>query len=133
MAIASTNSATPTLQSVLNRARLEQAKREAQNAEDKVESLQQQTERAEQDRKVRDDRVQALSARNALEDSTYVSQLRASRSAVAPATQDFLIRMYSATSAKFAAGGNALKASLTARPFVNTLGQPTGRIVDLAA
>jgi uncharacterized protein HemY len=121
------------LQSVLNRARLEQAKREAQNAEDKVESLQQQTERAEQDRKVRDDRVQALSAHNALEDSTYLSQLRARRSAVAPATQDFLIRMYSATSAKFAASGNALKASVTARPFVNTLGQPTGRIVDLVA
>lgn len=133
MAISATNSATPSIQSTLSRARLEQAKREAENAENKVESLQQQTDQAEQEVQSKKNAVQALTARNTLEDTTYISQLKASTSSVAPATQDFLLRMYSATSAKFAASGNALRASLNARPFVNTLGQPTGRIVDLTA
>lgn len=133
MAISATTSATPSLQATLSKARLEQAKREAENAETKVEALQQQTEQAEQEVQIKRENVQTLSTRSALEDTTYIGQLRAARSAVAPATQDFLVRMYTATSAKFAASGNALKSSLSARPFINTLGQPTGRIVNLTA
>lgn len=133
MAITSTNSATPTLQSTLNRARLEQAKRDAETAQDKVETLKQQTEEAEQDLQSKRDNVRDLSARAALEDSTYIGQLRAAKSAVPPSTQDFLVRMYTATSAKFAASGNALKSSLNVKPFVNALGQSTGRIVDISA
>ncbi|CAM8647005.1 hypothetical protein MCEMSEM22_01329 [Comamonadaceae bacterium] len=133
MAITATNSATPSLQATLSKARLEQAKREAENAETKVEALQQQTEQAEQEVQAKRENVRELSSRTRLEDTTYMGQLRAARSTVAPATQDFLVRMYAATSAKFAASGNALKSSLNARPFINTLGQPTGRIVNLSA
>ena len=133
MAITATNSATPSLQATLSKARLEQAKREADTAQTKVETLQQQTEQAEQDLQVKREDVRDLASRTALEDSTYVGQLRAAKSAVAPATQDFLVRMYTATSAKFAASGNALKSSLSARPFVNAQGQPTGRIVNVSA
>lgn len=133
MAIAATNSATPSLQATLSKARLEQAKREADSAQIKVETLQQQTEQAEQDLQVKRENVQELAGRTALQDTTYGSQLRAAKSAVAPATQDFLVRMYTAASSKFAASGNALKTSLAARPFVNTLGQATGRIVDISA
>lgn len=131
MAIGATNSATPSIQSTLNRARLEQAKREAENAESKVETLQQQSEQAEQELQTRQTAVQALTSRKTQEDTTYIGQLRAAKALVAPATQDFLVRMYSATSAKFAASGNALRDNLNARPFINTLGQSTGRIVDL--
>jgi multidrug efflux pump subunit AcrA (membrane-fusion protein) len=133
MAIAATNSATPSLQATLNKGRLEQAKREAETAETKVEALQQQTEQAEQEVQAKRENVRELSTRSALEDTTYIGQLRAARSSVAPATQDFLVRMYTATSAQFAASGNALKSSLSARPFINTQGQPTGRIVNLSA
>ncbi len=133
MAITSTNSATPSLQATLNKARLEQAKREAETAQDKVESLKQETEQAEQDLQVKRENVRELTTRSALEDSTYIGQLRAAKSAVPAATQDFLVRMYTATSAKFAASGNALKSSLSAKPFVNALGQSTGRIVDITA
>lgn len=133
MAITSTNSATPSLQATLNKARLEQAKREAETAQDKVESLKQETEHAEQDLQVKRENVRELTTRSALEDSTYIGQLRAAKSAVPTATQDFLVRMYTATSAKFAASGNALKSSLSAKPFVNALGQSTGRIVDITA
>ncbi|NBW50192.1 MAG: hypothetical protein EBR49_08905 [Betaproteobacteria bacterium] len=132
MAITATTSATPSLQATLSKARLEQAKREAENAETKVEALQQQTEQAEQEVQAKRENVRELSTRTALEDTTYMGQLRAARSAVAPATQDFLVRMYAATSAKFAASGNALKSSLHGRPFINTLGEPTGRIVNLS-
>ena len=132
MAITATTSATPSLQATLSKARLEQAKREAENAETKVEALQQQTEQAEQEGQAKRENVRELSTRTALEDTTYMGQLRAARSAVAPTTQDFLLRMYAATSAKFAASGNALKSSLNGRPFINTLGEPTGRIVNLS-
>jgi len=89
MAITATTSATPSLQATLSKARLEQAKREAENAETKVEALQQQTERAEQEVQAKRENVRELSTRTALEDTTYMGQLRAARSAVAPATQDF--------------------------------------------
>jgi len=66
MAISATNSATPSIQSTLSRARLEQAKREAENAENKVESLQQQTDQAEQEVQSKQNAVQTLTARNTL-------------------------------------------------------------------
>lgn len=133
MAIAATTSASPSLQATLNKARLEQAKRDAENAESTVQVLEQQTAQAEQEAQTKRDNVRELSTRSALDDTTYIGQLRAARSSVAPATQDFLVRMYTATSAKFAASGNALKSSLSGRPFINTLGEPTGRILNLSA
>jgi hypothetical protein len=133
MAITSTNSATPSLQATVSKARLEQAKREADSAQTRVETLQQQTEQAEQDLQAKREDVRELSSNTAVEDTTYMGQLRLAKSAVAPATQDFLVRMYTATAAKFAASGNALKSSLNVRPFVNTQGQPTGRIVNISA
>ncbi|MDH4449422.1 MAG: hypothetical protein QE265_02365 [Rhodoferax sp.] len=131
MAIAATNSATPSLQATLSQARLEQAKRDMQSAQTKVEALQRETAQAEQEVQVRRANVQALGSHATLQDSTYMGQLRAARSAVAPATQDFLVRMYAATSAKFASSGNALRSGVNGQVFTNTLGQPTGRIVDL--
>nr|WP_315463512.1 hypothetical protein [uncultured Rhodoferax sp.] len=133
MAIAATHSATPSLQMTLNKARLEQAKREALKAEDELEALQLEAEQTEQEVYARRMTVRELDARVAWEDTTYNSQLRATRSSVPPATQDFLVRMYTATSLKFAASGNPLRSSLNSRPYTNTLGQSTGRIVDLAA
>ncbi len=41
--------------------------------------------------------------------------------------------MYQATSPQFAASGNALKDDNKAAPAINTLGQSTGRILNLSA
>jgi len=131
--ITATNIATPTLQSAFNTVRLDRTRRQAEDARSALDSAKEDTDRAEQHLQDQRDRLRSSSTYSALIDTTYISQLRAHRSAVAPATQEFLLRMYAATSAKFAATGNALKASLNSRPFINTLGQATGRIVDLTA
>lgn len=131
--ITATNTATTTLQSAFNSARLDRTRRQADDARGEMASAQEETDRAEQYLQDKRDRLRSSATYSALIDTTYISQLRAHRSAVAPATQEFLLRMYAATSAKFAATGNALKSSLNARPFINTLGQATGRIVDLTA
>lgn len=133
VSIAATNTATPSLQSAFNMVRLDYTKRQAEDARSAKESAEQETERAEQYLRDKRDKLRSSATYSALIDTTYVSQLRAARSAVAPATQEFLVRMYAATSAKFAATGNALKSSLNSRPFINTFGQPTGRIIDLVA
>ncbi|WP_293659923.1 hypothetical protein [Rhodoferax sp. OV413] len=131
--ITATNTATTTLQSAFNSARLDRTRRQADDARGEMASAQEETDHAEQYLQDKRDRLRSSATYSALIDTTYISQLRAHRSAVAPATQEFLLRMYAATSAKFAATGNALKSSLNARPFINTLGQATGRIVDLTA
>jgi hypothetical protein len=133
VAITATNSATPSLQSSLSQAKLEQAKREADNAEARAEDLRAQADAAEHDAQQRNQTVRALSARKEVSDnSTYPSPAKASSTEVPSATQDFLVRMYSATSAQFAASGNALK-NQGAQPVVNTQGQTTGRILNLSA
>ncbi|TAH12674.1 MAG: hypothetical protein EAZ11_05835 [Curvibacter sp.] len=113
--------------------RIEQARREADSAEARASDLRAQANEAEREAQARNQNVRALTARNQRGDSTYASALRQQNSKVPPATQDFLERMYTAVSPKFAASGNALKTDSDAAPVVNSQGQATGRILDVSA
>ena len=135
VAITATNSATPSLQASLSMVRLEQAKREADTAEAKAEDLRARANDAEREAQDRKDNVRELSANKTndpLARSTYNAPSKSSTAAVPVATQEFLVRMYKATSPQFAASGNALKDDSKAAPAINTLGQATGRILNLS-
>jgi len=133
VAITATNSATPTALLALGKARLEQARREANQAEANAQSLRSQADAAEIDAQKSQDNVQKVATHNARADTTYSSQPNSGTSEVPKKTQDFLVDMYSAASEKFAASGNALKTDPKAPPVVNTQGQSTGRIVNVSA
>lgn len=130
-AITATNASTPSQSLALSKARIEQARREADSAEDRAQDLRAQADEAERDAQERNDKARKLN--NTASDSTYTSALRNSTSAVPVATQTFLERMYTATSAKFAAQGNSLKEDAAAAPVLNAQGQATGRILNLSA
>lgn len=133
VAITATSSATPTLQSVLNRARVDQARREAEQAESNAQSLRAQAN--EEERKAQDgqSKVRALTAQSRTTDATYTASVKGNSSEVPAQTQDFLVRLYKATSQKFADSGNALKTHADAAPVVNGQGHATGRIVNVSA
>ena len=133
VAITATNSATPSLQASLNGARLEQTRREADQAEANAKDLRSEADAAEDEAQKDRNKVQQLTIDSQHQDTTYAQQLRASTSAVPAQTQDFLERLYKATSQKFAASGNALKTNASAAPVLNAQGQATGRILNTQA
>lgn len=131
-ALAATNSATPSLQSTLIRARLEAARRQAQQAESTVQDLRAQVEAAETEYGKRQDQVRSLTDQSRQSDSTYSSQVR-SGAAVPLKTQELIVGLYQATSSSRQADGKGLKSNPIAAPVVNTQGQATGRIVNFSA
>lgn len=133
VAITATNSATTSLQSVLNRSRLEQARRQADQAEADARDLRSQADQAEQDAQQGQQKVRSLSSEIAKSNSTYSPRIQGAQTEVPEQTQDFLVRLYEATSQKFAESGNALKTDKNAPPVVNTQGQATGRILNITA
>ncbi len=133
VSITATNSASPSLQATLSKARIDRARREADSAEARADDLRVQADEAEREAQERNQTARTLSATGQRGDSTYASALRQQKSGVPPATQDFLQRMYTAVSPKFAASGNPLKEDSNAAPVVNSQGQSTGRILDLRA
>jgi hypothetical protein len=133
VAIAATSSATPSLQSVLTKSRIEQARREADQAEASAQNLRSQADAEERKAQEGQEKVRSLSAQRAPQDATYTSALKPSVSEVPAQTQDFLERLYKATSQKFAESGNSLKNNPDAAPVVNSQGQSTGRILNIKA
>jgi len=133
VAITATYSATSSLQTVLNKSRIDQARREADQAEANAQSLRAQAN--EEERRAQDgqERVRSLSNQTKQQDATYTSAIKANVSEVPATTQDFMARLYKATSQKFADSGNALKEDAEATPVVNSQGQSTGRILNLSA
>lgn len=133
VALAATNSATPSLQATLIRNRLEVARREAQQADSTVRDLRAQVQAAENESENRQDNVRKLADQSRQSDPTYRSQIQTSAADVPVSTQEFLFGLYQATSAKRQADGNGLKSDPTAAPVRNTQGQATGRIVNISA
>jgi hypothetical protein len=128
------------LQASLNSARLQQARQEADQAERVAQDLRSQANQAELDASKGQEKVRQLSSSgqdsqsaSPSGDPTYSAARNKQTPEVAPKTQDFLLRMYTATSEKFAASGNALKTNPDAAAVVNTRGQATGRIVNIKA
>jgi len=131
--ISATNSATPSLQLALGRNRLEQARRDADQAEANAKDLRNQANKAEQEAQKSQENVREQAARNQQLDSTYDSQLKNSTAVVPLKTQEFLVGLYNATSENRAASGNPLKAKAAPASVLNSQGQATGRIVNVSA
>lgn len=131
--IAATHSATPSLQSTLNKTRLIQARQQADQAEAKAQDLRTQADDAEREAQQSQSRVRELSTRQRTTDPTYAAKPRESRSEDAQKAQDFLVDLYSAAAPDRAAQDNALKVDAQSPPVKNTQGQFTGRILDLKA
>lgn len=133
VALAATSSATPSLQPMLARGRLEAARREAQQAESTVRDLRAQVDAAESQLQVRQGKVRSLSDQSRQSDPTYKSGVQGASADVPVKTQEFLFGLYQATSVRRQADGNGLKNDSTAPPVLNTQGQTTGRIVNISA
>jgi len=127
--ITATSSSTASLQSVLNRARIEQARREADQSEANARDLRAQADQEERQASQGQERVRQLTAQGL--DTTYASALRNSNSEIPLKNQDALERLYKITRDNFAREGNSLKSREDAPPVVNAQGQTTGRIVNL--
>ena len=133
VAITAINSATPSIQASLGRARLEQARNEADKAEAIARDLRGQADIAEQQAQRSQDNVRKIGASIQQEEATY-AQPRDSTSAEVPVkVQQLIEQMYTATSEKRTQSGNPLKTNSNALPVVNSQGQRTGRIVNISA
>ncbi len=133
VAITATNSATPSIQSSLGRARLEQARREADQAESSARDLRAQADEAEQQAANSRDNVRKVATSSQGEESTYSAPRASSTSEVPLKVQNLIEKMYAATSEQRAQSGNPLKTNVHAAPIVNSQGQFTGRIVNVSA
>lgn len=121
VAITATNSATPSLQSVLGNSKLAQARREANQAEVTAQNLRAQADAAEVDAQKSKDRVSNLTARNQQADPTYT------RPAQGGQTEKTVVALAALTN------NSMLKTSLPTAPVQNMQGQTTGRIVSVRA
>ncbi len=134
VAITATNSATPSLQAALGQARLAQAQREADQAEGNAKQLRAEADQAEQQAQERQGRVSQIAlSGNRQTEATYRPPSAVQISEVPVKVQNFIENLYRATSQKRADSGNALKTDADAPPVINSQGQATGRILNLAA
>lgn len=132
--VAATHSATPTVQAALGRAKLQQARREADQAENTAQNLREQADVAEQEAQNSKANVRTLASQiEKVAAPTYASPRLTTTAEVPTKTQDLLVDLYSATSEKRAANGNSLKSNANAAPIINAQGQATGRIVNISA
>jgi len=76
VAITATSSATLSLQSMLNRTRVEQARREAEQAETNAQNLRAQANEEERKAQQGQDKVRTLTAQARQDDATYTSALQ---------------------------------------------------------
>jgi hypothetical protein len=133
VAITATNSATPSIQASLGRARLDQARREADQAEANARDLRGQADIAEQQAQQGQDNVRKIGARIQQEEPTYAQPRESTTVEVPVKVQKLIEQMYTATSEKRTQSGNPLKANSNSPPIVNSQGQRTGRIVNISA
>lgn len=137
VAITATNSATPTLQATLARAKLQQARREAEQAESTAQNLRQQADAAEQEARSSQIRVRAIAGQIEKNGAQTDTPPRLSASAeVSTENQNLLVggfNFYSATGGKNATSGNGFQPNAASEPVINSQGQATGRIINIRA
>lgn len=131
VAITATNSATPSLQASLSNTRLQQARREAAQAESKAQDLRSQADTAESEAQRSQGRVRALATNST--DPTYQAKRKPSPSGLQPENQALLVDLYQRSAALRGTGVNPLQTSTPPYPMQNTQGQTTGRIVNVRA
>lgn len=133
VAITATNSATPSLQAVLGRTRLEQARREASQAEATAQNLRAQADEAERDAAKSQNKVRELAARNLQPDPTYTAQVQASQPEKPPQSRDIFADLSRYTRQTRAENSATLANILNAIPVVNRPNPSTGRIINESA
>ncbi len=129
--ISATSTATPSLQSVLSKSRLTQARQQANQAEANAEDLRTRVDQAEQEASQSQARVQALSRQQ--NDPTYRPKSSRSEGGFSAQTQEVLVTSYAATASSRAVSNSLLRTDALASPVTNSQGNLTGRIVDLQA
>jgi F0F1-type ATP synthase membrane subunit b/b' len=145
VAITATNASTPLKPVVSSRSRLEQARRQADQAEANARQLRALADQAEQELDQTQSKVSSLSAQVAQEsrasqaaqvspaDSTYTAQVKSGASLQNKQVQDFLARVATVALNQFSSPENPLKSGASSAPVLNVQGQSTGRIVNLSA
>ena len=142
VAITATNASTPLKPVTPSRSRLEQARRQADQAEATARQLRALADQAEQDLQRSQSRVSTLSTQVAQEsraaqsteaDSTYTAQVKPGTSTRDKIIQDFLVRTATVARNQFSFPNNPLKSGVNSAPVLNAQGQNTGRIVNLSA
>ena len=144
--ISATSTTNTSIQTSLAKARLAQARREADQAKSTADDLQAKADSADRYAKKIQSTVRDLSATSRALDATYERQLRASASikdgtsATSSAstnattkTQGLLAGLYSAANQANAIKGAANEKSTSPFIIVNSQGQSTGRIVNVTA
>jgi len=132
VAITATNYATPPTQAWQGRARVEQARREAERAEANARQLRGQAEQAEQDADKGQARVSSLRAQVAQTDNTYSAQLqREMAGKSARQTQAAMAPVATVAGNRFDFPANPLQSRNQAWA-ANTQGQSSGRLLDLS-
>lgn len=132
VAITATNSTTPSLQASLSKTRLQQARREAEQAESVAQNLRAQVTNAESEVQRSQGRVRALTASGPTAEPTYRAPNETAPSGLRPENQNLLVDLYQRASALRGPASNPLLAT-NAPPVQNTQGQTTGRIVNVRA
>lgn len=132
VAITATSYATPSAQAWQGRARLEQARREADRAESNARQLRAQADQAEQEAQSGQAKVSTLSNQVAQADSTYSTQLGNQQAASeAKRTQNALVPVATVANNKFSFPENPLKSAGSVWSAVNQA-PSSGRFVDLS-
>jgi hypothetical protein len=142
VAITATHASTPLQPVPPSRARLEQARRQADQAEANARQLRALADQAEVESQQSQSKVSTLSTQVAQEskaaqvqasDSTYTAQVKPGASTQTQQVQDFLVRISAVALNKFSFPENPLKSATNGAPVLNAQGQSTGRIVNLSA
>jgi sRNA-binding protein len=128
--LTATNSATPSIQPMLIRSRLEAARREAEQAQANVQELRAQVDAAETESEKRQNEVRTLSGQAQQADPSYSAKAQNTASSIPLKTQERIVGLSDATRL---ANGSSLIASPDAAPVINSQGQSTGRIVNVSA
>lgn len=133
VALAATNSATPSLPRTLILSRLEAARREADQAQANVQSLRAQVDAAEAESQNRQDKVRSLASQASQPDPTYGTRVQSGASAAPVKTQPLLSGLNDASSLERQSIRSGFKNTPGGAPVFNTQGLAAGRIVNISA
>lgn len=134
VALAATNSATPSLPRTLILSRLEAARREADQAQANVQNLRSQVDAAEAESQNRQDKVRNLASQASQADPTYNLRVQSGPPVLPVKTAQFLFGQDDAVSEKKEPStSNRFKNILDTATVFNTQGLAAGRIVNISA
>ena len=133
VALAATNSATPSLPRTLILSRLEAARREADQAQANLQNLRAQVDAAEAESQNRQDRVRSLSSQASQADPTYATRVQTGSSAPPVRTQPLLSGLNDTNNLERQTFRNGFNIKPGTASVFNTQGLASGRIVNISA